>query len=757
MISFSDHLQALPRLKGVHQEKIVLDRSFEQTAAAFADDRGTVLLLSGSDSDASQYHILAVDPWLELTAEKDRVTITHSGHAQSFTMDIFQVLTDILDHYTLDNYLDTLPVSCGLFGYFSYDLKDRIEKLPVTCRDTHLPDLALYAPSTILIHNKQTQETRLIIPYFEVAVSREIQIQNQREHLADRLQSLAQRSSFSVNGSGFQSNFTKDEYVDAVNRIIAHLKAGDIYQANFSQRFEAGFKGDAYALFLDLYQRNPAAFFSYIHAGDHHIVSTSPERFIQQIGRHVETRPIKGTIARGSDPETDRENRQALSKSIKDEAELTMIVDLMRNDLSRVTRHESVVVKEHKRIEPYENVFHLVSIVEGELCDGKTSVDLLKATFPGGSITGCPKIRSMEIIDELESVKRHVYTGSIGYISFHDTMDLSIAIRTATIKDNRIWFSVGGGIVYDSDPHKEYQETLDKGKTLMDALAGTQRPLHRYGGRAWVNGKMVESNKADVPLSSLGFQYGAGLFETIKVINGIPLRLDAHVSRLNRSWKTLFDSPVPDITWDRVIAMLIRENGLASQTTAVKLMVARNDMSRPESHFLAATARAYTHRLDLLQKRGLDICTYPGSRHTPMADHKTMNYLFYYQAGQYARGKGFDEAMVLNPDGTVSETNTANIMAVADKTIFIPASDHVLDGVTQTAVLNDLAGMGFEIIRKPMLKEEIYHFPNIILTNALMGAVKVLTIDGKKIKHDQEICTIMNDNLSVLNNMGEKP
>jgi para-aminobenzoate synthetase component 1 len=150
-----------------------------------------------------------------------------------------------------------------------------------------------------------------------------------------------------------------------------------------------------------------------------------------------------------------------------------MIVDLVRNDISRVTKPGTVIVREHKRLEAYENVFHLVSVVEGELEDDKTSVDLLKATFPGGSITGCPKIRSMEIIDELESIQRHVYTGSIGYLSFHDTMDLSIAIRTATIADNRICFSVGGGIVYDSDPEKEFQETLDKGKTLMESLSDT--------------------------------------------------------------------------------------------------------------------------------------------------------------------------------------------------------------------------------------------------------------------------------------------
>jgi len=182
-----------------------------------------------------------------------------------------------------------------------------------------------------------------------------------------------------------------------------------------------------------------------------------------------------------------------------------MIVDLMRNDISRVTEHGSVEVIEHKRLEPYDNVFHLVSVVKGRLDKDKTAVDLIRATFPGGSITGCPKIRSMEIIDELEPVQRHVYTGSIGYISFHGTMDLSIAIRTATVFDHRLVFSVGGGIVYDSDPEKEFQETLDKGKTIMETLLDAACEKKCSFVTAWVNGKMVDQDLATAPASGRVF------------------------------------------------------------------------------------------------------------------------------------------------------------------------------------------------------------------------------------------------------------
>ena len=482
--SFKNELmEHLPFLKDVHMESIVLDRSFEQMAASFARDSGTVLLLSGSTLDSARYNILAVKPWLELVSKHKSVSIKYKGKETCVEQEPFCVIQALLDRFKFDTDISSFPVFAGLFGYFSYDLKDLIEKLPCTCIDTGLPDLCLYAPSIILVQDKKTDQksgkkstrTKLCIPLLSDELkskTREEIIDNLKKFFFNRLEKKVLRKKFSINKSGFQSSFTKPEYISSVNTIIDYLTAGDIYQANLSQRFEAKFTGDTYSLFQDLFKRNPAPFFSYINANDHTIVSTSPERFIKQNGRYVESRPIKGTIARGRTKEQDRQNGLELSASLKDDAELTMIVDLMRNDISKVTKHGSVIVKEHKRLEPYENVFHLVSVVEGELEDDKTSVDLLKATFPGGSITGCPKIRSMEIIDELESVKRHVYTGSIGYLSFHDTMDLSIAIRTATIANKKVCFSVGGGIVYDSDPEKEFQETLDKGKTLMDSLSG---------------------------------------------------------------------------------------------------------------------------------------------------------------------------------------------------------------------------------------------------------------------------------------------
>ncbi|MBW2195839.1 MAG: anthranilate synthase component I family protein, partial [Deltaproteobacteria bacterium] len=217
--------------------------------------------------------------------------------------------------------------------------------------------------------------------------------------------------------------------MDAIKRIKKYIVSGHVYQVNMSQRFEMGFAGDPFRLFKRLYKSNPAPFFAYINAGDHQVLSTSPERFIFQQGRRVETRPIKGTRPRGKTLAEDSALRFELEQSKKDDAELSMIVDLLRNDMGKVCKPGSVRVVEHKRTEAYQNVYHLVSVVEGILNCKHDAVDLIMATFPGGSITGCPKVRAMEIIDELEPKRRHIYTGAIGYVSFHDTMDLSIAIR----------------------------------------------------------------------------------------------------------------------------------------------------------------------------------------------------------------------------------------------------------------------------------------------------------------------------------------
>ncbi|MDH5284950.1 MAG: aminodeoxychorismate synthase component I, partial [Gemmatimonadota bacterium] len=264
-------------------------------------------------------------------------------------------------------------------------------------------------------------------------------------------------------GIGMRSTFTRDGYLDAVRRVREYILAGDIFQANLSQRFEAPLEEDPWTLYRRLREVNPAPFAAYLEHDGMAVLSASPERFLQlDAAGRVETRPIKGTRPRGYIPIHDAALARSLSESTKDRAENLMIVDLLRNDLSRVCQPGSVRVPELFALEEYRTVHHLVSTVTGQLAPGRDATDLLEATFPGGSITGAPKIRAMEIIAELEPTQRGIYCGSIGYLSVTGAMDTSIVIRTLVAAGGRITFSVGGGIVADSDPEEEYQETLDK-------------------------------------------------------------------------------------------------------------------------------------------------------------------------------------------------------------------------------------------------------------------------------------------------------
>jgi para-aminobenzoate synthetase component I len=278
---------------------------------------------------------------------------------------------------------------------------------------------------------------------------------------------------------GLRSTFTHRGYLDAVARVREYIVAGDIFQANLSQRFQAPLAEPPFGLYRRLRRRNPAPFAAYLQFDDVAVLSASPERFLQldEGRRNVETRPIKGTRPRGLGPMHDAALGRALAESDKDRSENVMIVDLLRNDLSRVCRPGTVRVPELFALEQHPTVHHLVSTVVGELEPGADAVDLLRATFPGGSITGAPKVRAMEIIAELEPTRRGVYCGSIGYLSTTGGMDTSIVIRTFTALRGRVYFQAGGGIVADSDPELEYRETLDKARALISALAeGREAP-----------------------------------------------------------------------------------------------------------------------------------------------------------------------------------------------------------------------------------------------------------------------------------------
>jgi para-aminobenzoate synthetase component 1 len=270
--------------------------------------------------------------------------------------------------------------------------------------------------------------------------------------------------------SALTADFDKKAYCKAIQEAQRYIAEGDIYQVNLSQRFKCSTSATPWDLYMRLRSASPAPFAGFFNAGDHQLLSSSPERFLRISGSTVETRPIKGTRPRGATTAEDQKLRQELLASAKDRAELIMIVDLERNDLGRVCRYGSIHPEELLRLEEHPVVHHLVSTIKGELAEGHDHIDCLRACFPGGSITGAPKIRAMEIIEELEPCRRKMYTGSMGYLGFNNETDLNILIRTMLHVNGTYYFNVGGGIVADSDPEMEYEETLHKGKGIMQAL-----------------------------------------------------------------------------------------------------------------------------------------------------------------------------------------------------------------------------------------------------------------------------------------------
>ncbi len=731
------------RLTGVHTETLAWETDFCDLAARFAHLPGTVALLSGGDLDCARYHLLGAFPWLTILGGRDTTQLTIDGQTEVVASSPFDVLRAVMDHFQLQDAVWPPPMAAGLMGYLAYDLKDVLEKLPKTNVDrSHLPRMLLYAPSILVVHDKQERSTRIMAP--------------QRSGKPDRTEAMLARfhriaaapissdTAYGTNADELKSNFTPVDYRNAVRRVIDYIRAGDVYQVNLSQCFQVPFEGDGFGLFRHLYAQNPAPFFAYIKAEDHEVVSTSPERFLLRTSNKVESRPIKGTRPRGKTPEEDLKMRKELTQSAKDDAELSMIVDLLRNDMGKVCAAGSVKVSQHKRLEAYQNVYHLVSVIEGELDTGQTSADLIEATFPGGSITGCPKVRAMEIIDELEGHRRHVYCGSIGYLGFDDTMDLSIAIRTATIVNDTLTFSVGGGIVFDSDPQAEYEETLHKGRTLSAACRGAQ--TDGAAPMVWLNGRIIPARSASVPVEDQGLLYGYGFFETVRVDNGrAPLLVD-HVKRFEKTWQALQPGPVPDLTWEQILTQVIEANQLRNQCAAVKILATRGSRTAPPwDHTLLVSARPYTHRLTALAVPGLHLGTYPHPRQNPLAEHKTLNYLYYLLAGQWALQKGFHEALILNPDGTISETNTTNLLLITGRNAIRPSSPAVLPGVMAQAVSRHLTAWDYRVIEQPVKAHDVISADTVLATNALMGTAPVLQLDGQPLTAKDDLWARLND------------
>lgn len=378
-----------------------------------------------------------------------------------------------------------IPFTGGAVGYLSYDYGRRLETLASLAEDDRLiPDMHFGLYDGVAALNHETGV--LFLVGHDFSITADAVIERLRATVGARSvaaatngckkatavvtspttmtsKSLAQRSEWAW-------NLSRSDFCTAVQRVRGYIASGDVYQVNLSQRARCTYDGDSVALYQALRLGNPAPYGAYLDLGDWQLISTSPEQFLQKTGRQLETRPIKGTRPRGIDAEADRQNEAALRVSQKDRAELLMIVDLERNDLGRVAEFGSVQVEGLYQLERYARVIHQTARVKANLAERKDIYDALAALFPGGSITGAPKIRAMQIIEELEPTRRGAYCGSIGYIGFDGDAEFNIAIRSLHLKDGQLDYQVGGGIVWDSDPEDEYQETLDKARAIRETI-----------------------------------------------------------------------------------------------------------------------------------------------------------------------------------------------------------------------------------------------------------------------------------------------
>jgi para-aminobenzoate synthetase component 1 len=430
------------------------------------------------DPQLGRYSFLAADPFefFQAAAQAGDLLTGLAGRVQRFHQETIPGLP---------------PFQGGMAGLLSYDLHRSLERVrPPRCDEFQLPALAVGWYDVVLAYDHVENRAWWISQGFpETEPGRR---QRRAAERVQRFRDVIQRvggpvrpvrsgewplpveqlaPQFDAPGpAGLTSSFSRSGFLNAVRKAREYIGAGDVFQVNLAQRLLIRARDDAVSLYLRLRQRNPAPFAGYFDLGSARVLSASPERFVQLSGLRVEARPIKGTRQRTARPEADLYAAEDLRQSEKDRAENVMIVDLLRNDLSRVCQPDSLRVPQLCRLEVYPYVQHLVSVVHGELRQGKNGLDLIRAAFPGGSITGAPKVRAMEIIAELEPTARGAYCGSLGYIGFDGTLDLNILIRTIT--DSRGWwqFPVGGGIVSQSDPQAEYEETWHKATGLLRAI-----------------------------------------------------------------------------------------------------------------------------------------------------------------------------------------------------------------------------------------------------------------------------------------------
>ncbi|MCO7223596.1 aminodeoxychorismate synthase component I [Pleionea sp. CnH1-48] len=443
-------------------EKVV-----DQAFALLLDSGGNFTADAQPLAKNNRYDIILVEPAEVLVSQdNEHKIIDCQSKKETIIDDCFAQMSRWQKHYVdtnnLNTFADSLPFNGGLAGAFAYDMGRQLEQLPQqAANELPIADcvVGLYLSALIIDHQKQTVT---LYNFAESAENFERIVQyfcGTRPHCFE----------FQLT-SDWQSNMSADDYFERFHQVKNYIKSGDCYQVNLAQRFSASFTGSAWAAYRHLSDKNKAPFSAFMNIPDGQILSLSPERFLQIAGRQVLTQPIKGTRPRSDDPNIDKALAEELASSEKDMAENVMIVDLLRNDLGRTATPGSVKVTELFGLYSFPSVHHLISTVVSEIDETTSAAEVLKESFPGGSITGAPKIRAMEIIEELEPHRRHFYCGSVGYIDFQNNMDTSITIRTLICHNERIYTWAGGGLVDDSQQQLEYEETFAKLSRILPEL-----------------------------------------------------------------------------------------------------------------------------------------------------------------------------------------------------------------------------------------------------------------------------------------------
>ena len=461
----------------------------ETLAEQLRGQPGLILLSSGGElTDQARYSFVVTHPFLTLRTWGSRCETRAGNHVGVQYGNPWNILDQLVSRYELIDDIDLPFPLGGCFGYWGYDLKNFVEPrlTAKAVNDLELPDCCVGFYDSLAIFDHHLGKTWIVSTGLSLDGSRtESRARQQADWWHEQLAlpaPLNHSNEETAHQTHTRSNFTRKKFLWAIRRALDYIYAGDIYQVNLSQRLTAIWPGEGWGFYQSLQKVSPAPFTAFQDAGDFQIISSSPERFLRLSGQHIQTRPIKGTRARSSDPLLDAQLASELKSSEKERAELVMITDLLRNDLGRVCEFGSISVPELMQLEKYPQVQHLVSTIEGRLESKLSHLSALRECFPGGSITGAPKFRAMEIIDELEPSSRGPYTGSLGYLGFNRESQFNIAIRTAIVRNERVYFQVGAGIVADSIPELEYEETLTKARgfekalTLPQPVNGTPAP-----------------------------------------------------------------------------------------------------------------------------------------------------------------------------------------------------------------------------------------------------------------------------------------